>query len=243
MSLSSAVEWFRIEVVSSNILTMMSSPLSLAPILAAATLLLISIHVEYCSCFTVSPRRPLLLLPPTSSSISKPSSVIKTTPRSLILFATSNSNTNTNSNTNSINDVLREGSLVEFTTGTGASKTTTLGAIVGQDGKRNLKILTSSGRTSSVPPRSIKHIVPNGRSISKEIQIEQHEQAAIAALGNDVAVEWGQKVADVWEMMLEDAETVELTTLADLIVGDSDSVSCYVTRAVLADGAECFCFK
>ena len=237
MSLSSAVEWFRIEVVSSNILTMMSSPLSLAPILAAATLLLISIHVEYCSCFTVSPRRPLLLLPPTSSSISKPSSVIKTTPRSLILFATSNTNSN------SINDVLREGSLVEFTTGTGASKTSTLGAIVGQDGKRNLKILTSSGRTSSVPPRSIKHIVPNGRSISKEIQIEQHEQAAIAALGNDVAVEWGQKVADVWEMMLEDAETVELTTLADLIVGDSDSVSCYVTRAVLADGAECFCFK
>lgn len=70
------------------------------------------------------------------------------------------------------NDVLREGRLVEFTTGTGASKTTTLGAIVGPDGKRNLRILSSSGRTSSVPPRSIQCVMPNGYSILTEDEIE-----------------------------------------------------------------------
>eukprot|EP00978_Attheya_sp_CCMP212_P026130 scaffold85289_cov59-Attheya_sp.AAC.1 len=211
---------------------MASSPLSLALIiLAAATL---SIHVEYCSCFTASSAP---VVPPKPSSIT-----------TLVLFASSTTGTSGDgtSTSNNNNDVLREGRLVEFTSGTGASKTTTLGAIVGPDGKRNLKILTSSGRTPSVPPRSIKHIVPNGRSIYEEIQIEQHERAAVAALGDDAAVKWGQSVAEVWEMMLEDgdeAEPVELTTLADLIAGDSDSVSCYVTRAVLADGVERFCFK
>ena len=140
-------------------------------------------------------------------------------------------------------DVLTKGRLVEFSTGTGASKTTNLGAIVGLDGKKNLKILTSSGRTSSVPPRAIRHIVPNGWSISEQAQIEQHERAAAKGLESDIAV-GGQNVLEVWEMLLEDdAETVELTTLADLIVGDDSSFSCYATRAILADGVESFCFK
>lgn len=140
-------------------------------------------------------------------------------------------------------DVLTTGRLVEFSTGTGASKTFTLGAILGPDGKRNLKILTSSGRTSSVPPKNIQHVVPNGWSISTEAQIEEHERAAAAAMENDAAA-GGQNVAEVWEMLLEDdAGEVELTTLADLIVGDDSSIACYAARAVLTDGVESFCFK
>ena len=141
------------------------------------------------------------------------------------------------------NDVLREGRLVEFTTGAGASKTTTLGAIVGPDGKRNLRVLSSSGRTSSVPPRSIQ-TVPNGYSISTEEQIAEHERAAAVALEDD-AVASGEAVLEVWEMLLEDdpSATIELTTLADLIAGDDRSISCYATKRVLTDGVANYCFK
>jgi exoribonuclease-2 len=144
----------------------------------------------------------------------------------------------------STEEVLREGRLVEFTTGTGASKTTTLGAILGPDGKRNLKILSSSGRTSSVPPRSIQSVVPNGFSILTEEQIGEHERAAAEALEDD-ATGSGEAVLEVWEMLLEDdpSATIELTTLADLIVGDDSSQSCYATRKVLRDGIANFCFK
>lgn len=142
------------------------------------------------------------------------------------------------------NDVLREGRLVEFTTGTGASKTTTLGAIIGPDGKRNLRILSSSGRTSSVPPRSIQCVMPNGYSILTEDEIEEHERAAAEALKNDATAS-GEAVLEVWEMLLEDdpSATIELTTLADLIAGDDSSISCYATRKVLIDGVANFCFK
>ena len=142
------------------------------------------------------------------------------------------------------NDVLREGRLVEFTTGTGASKTTTLGAIVGPDGKRNLRVLSSSGRTSSVPPRSIQCVMPNGYSILTEDEIGEHERAAAEALENDATAS-GEAVLEVWEMLLEDdpSATIELTTLADLIAGDDSSISCFATRKVLADGVANFCFK
>ena len=48
-------------------------------------------------------------------------------------------------------------------------------------------------------------------------------------------------------MLLEDAEgetsTSDLETLAELLRGDSTSLSCYSTRAILLYGAECVCFK
>lgn len=45
-------------------------------------------------------------------------------------------------------------------------------------------------------------------------------------------------------MLLEDdAGSLELTTLADLIVGNDSSISCYAARAVLMGGVENFCFK
>mmetsp|Transcript_20693 Transcript_20693/g.44936 ORF Transcript_20693/g.44936 Transcript_20693/m.44936 type:complete len:806 (+) Transcript_20693:151-2568(+) len=146
-------------------------------------------------------------------------------------------------------DVLKEGRLVEFSSGTGANKQISLGAIIGKEGKKNLKILTSSGRTSSVPLRSVKHMVPNGRAMSTETQIEQHENAAATALESDVAAN-GQSVAEVWEMLLEDCNDdescqvgVDLITLSELILGDSTSTSCYATRAMLTEGVESYCFK
>jgi len=164
---------------------------------AVMTILAINAVSEHISCFIYPPK-----LPPQSCS--------KT-----LLFASTDTET------------LKEGRLVEFSSGAGANKQMTLGAIIGKDGKRNLKILTSSGRTSSIPPRSIKHIVPNARSISEESQIERHESAAAAALEDDMAT-GGQSIAEVWEMLLEDDdEAVNLATLSELIRGDSTSVSCY----------------
>lgn len=84
-----------------------------------------------------------------------------------------------------------------------------------------------------------------------QVQIEQHENAAANALGKDAAA-GGQSVAEVWEMLLEDCNdderasgeaTADLVTLSELILGDSSSISCYATRAVLTEGVENFCFK
>mmetsp|Transcript_16022 Transcript_16022/g.26076 ORF Transcript_16022/g.26076 Transcript_16022/m.26076 type:complete len:821 (+) Transcript_16022:217-2679(+) len=197
-------------------------------LLALILAIVTAASIEYCSCFT----------PPRNSV---PPSVRIRTP----LFASTEE------------DVQGEGRLVEFTSGSGAHKQVTLGAIIGKEGKKNLKILTSSGRTSSVPPRSIKHLVPNGRvsrqsqstSIESQVgQIAQHESAAAAALEEDSAA-GGQSVAEVWEMLLDDNDdnnepsTIDLTTLSELLLGDATSISCYATRAVLTEGVESFCFK
>jgi hypothetical protein len=141
------------------------------------------------------------------------------------------------------------GRLVEYGTQTASPSPALLGAVVGPDGKRNLKILTSSGRITSVPPRAIKHVVPNGRSITTALQIAEHERAAAAALAHDGET-GGAAVVEVWEMLLLDQQNqdnddsrVELTTLADLLVGDDTSLSCHAARTVLTHGAERFCFK
>merc|ERR1740130_1063129 len=95
-------------------------------------------------------------------------------------------------------------------------------------------------------------MVPNAREITTQVQIEQHETAATNALEQDAAA-GGQSVAEVWEMLLEDCNddescasddaTADLVTLSDLILGDSSSMACYATRAVLTEGVESFCFK
>jgi len=93
-------------------------------------------------------------------------------------------------------------------------------------------------------------MVPNAREIMTQAQIVQHENAAANALQKDAAA-GGQSVAEVWEMLLEDCNdeecaaeaTADLVTLSELILGDSSSISCYATRAVLTEGVESFCFK
>ena len=95
-------------------------------------------------------------------------------------------------------------------------------------------------------------MVPKAREIMTQVQIEQHETAAANALEKDAAA-GGQSVAEVWEMLLEDCNddescasddaTADLVTLSDLILGDSSSMACYATRAVLTEGVESFCFK
>ena len=138
-------------------------------------------------------------------------------------------------------DVLKNGRLVEFTSGSGANKQVGLGSIIGKEGKR-LKILTSSGGTQSVPPRDVKHVVPNGLAISTEAEIARHESAAATALAEDVA-EGGRDVAELWEMLSEEGGDADLVTLAELLSGDASSVSCHATRAVLTLGAANFYFK
>ncbi|OEU19375.1 RNB-domain-containing protein [Fragilariopsis cylindrus CCMP1102] len=95
------------------------------------------------------------------------------------------------------------------------------------------------------------HMVPKAREIMTQVQIEQHQTAAATALEKDAAA-GGQSVAEVWEMLLEDCNddescasdaTADLVTLSDLILGDSSSMACYATRAVLTEGVESFCFK
>eukprot|EP00979_Chaetoceros_neogracilis_P013789 scaffold4087_cov172-Chaetoceros_neogracile.AAC.3 len=158
---------------------------SLAPSLVFAAA---SIQIEHCSGFTS----------PHYHSISPPSIPISIPTTSRLCAAKSDNK----------EDALKDGRLVEFTSGTGANKQTTLGAIIGKEGKKNLKILHSSGRTSSVPLRSIKHVVPNAREIMTQVQIEQQETAAANALEKDAAV-GGQSVAEVWEMLLEDCNDDE----------------------------------
>lgn len=112
-----------------------------------------------------------------------------TSPHSIPLFIPRSKLCAAKSKTDNKEDTLQEGRLVEFTSGTGkgSNKQITLGAIIGRDGKKNLKILNSSGRTSSVPVRSIKHMVPNARNVLDQVQIQQHEMAAATALEKDVA--------------------------------------------------------
>jgi len=143
--------------------------------------------------------------------------------------------------------ILKEGRLVEFTSGSGSGGSSNkLGAIVGKEGKRNLKILTSTGRTVSVPPRSIKHVVPNGRVDTSDItQIEQHESAAASALSDDMAL-GGQNVMEMWELLLEEEDatnSIDLVTISELLLGDSSSISCYATKALLTEGVASYCFK
>ena len=179
-------------------------------------LMLLSITValiEHCSCFTSPPINRNYIVPPTTL-----------TPTRLLASG----------------DLT---GLVEFASGGGALK---LGAIIGKEGKKNLKILTLT-TTLSVPPRSIKHIVPNGRAVTNEGQILEHEKAAAAALRDDIGV-GGQRVSELWELMLMEVEddpsiTIDLTTLSELLLGDSTSISCYATRAVLLEGVENCCFK
>lgn len=145
--------------------------------------------------------------------------------------------------------ILKEGRLVEFTSGSSNSKKG-LGAIVGKEGKRNLKILTSTGRTVSVPPRSIKHVVPNGRIDASDVtQIEKHESAAAAVLLDDMEV-GGQNVMEMWELLLEEdneddasTNTIDLVTISELLLGDSTSISCYATKILLTEGVASYCFK
>lgn len=116
--------------------------------------------------------------------------------------------------------------------------------------------MTSSGRTTSIHPRTIQHILPRitsggggatGVTSTSEkdgvTAIQQHETAATNALVQDKQND-GTDVVELWEMLLEDSEdTIELETLAELLRGDSTSLSCYATRAILLYGVESVCFK
>lgn len=175
--------------------------------------------------------------------ITYPHFIIPLPPSRLICAAAKSDNSNKE-------DALKEGRLVEFTSGSGTNKQTTLGAILGKDGKKNIKIVNSSGRTSSVPIRNIKHMVPNARDLMDAVQIEEHEMAAVSALEQD-AVSGGKSVMEVWEMILDDCNdedcsveaSTDLITLSELILGDSSSTSCYATRIVLTEGIANYCFK
>jgi exoribonuclease-2 len=143
-------------------------------------------------------------------------------------------------------DDIQPGQLVEYR----YSGTLGLGAIVEPDGKRNWKILTSSGLSRSIPPKDIRHRVPKGRVSSSgattqaEADIAAHEDAATDALAHDKAV-GGADVVAVWEMLVEDGDSSEtdLETLAELIIGDASSRACYAARVVLMAGVESWCFK
>ena len=177
----------------------------------------------------------------TSFSADSKSSLNPSITRTTRLFGKSSSDENSS--------ILKEGRLVEFTSGSSNNKKG-LGAIVGKEGKRNLKILTSTGRTVSVPPRSIKHVVPNGRvDVSDVTQIEKHESAAAAALLDDTEV-GGQNVMEMWELLLEEdnddgasTNTIDLVTISELLLGDSTSISCYATKILLTEGVANYCFK
>jgi exoribonuclease-2 len=152
-----------------------------------------------------------------------------------------------------LSDDIQPGQIVEYRYSSSSSKGTKssgsafgLGAIVEPDGKRNWKILTSSGLSRSVPPKDIRHRVPKGRvgtNQQAEAEIAAHEDAATDALANDKAT-GGADVVTVWEMLLQDGELeTDLETLAELIVGDASSRACYAVRAVLTLGVESGCFK
>lgn len=140
---------------------------------------------------------------------------------------------------NALADDIQPGRIVEYSP-KGASSST-LGAIVEPDGKRNWKVLTPFGHTTSVPPRDIRYIVPGGRATT-QAELEAHQNAASSAL-EEADITNGADVASVWEMLLEDGENeADLETLADLIIGDASSLACYATRAVLTNGAESACY-
>jgi len=96
----------------------------------------------------------------------------------------------------------------------------------------------------------MQHILPGIRSVDNKINeqdgleaIQQHKLAATTALEDDRDTE-GAEVAEIWELLLDDDETlVDLETLSDLLRGDSTSMSCYATRATLIYGVENSCFK
>jgi exoribonuclease-2 len=148
-------------------------------------------------------------------------------------------------------DDIQPGQIVEYryssSKGTGSGSAFGLGAIIEPDGKRNWKILTSTGLSRSVPPKDIRHRVPKGRVSTTQSQAEAdiaaHEDAATDALAHDKVCH-GADVVSVWEMLVEDGESeTDLETLAELIVGDASSRACYAARAVLTVGVESWCFK
>jgi exoribonuclease-2 len=149
-------------------------------------------------------------------------------------------------------DDIQPGQIVEYryssSKGTASGSAFGLGAIVEPDGKRNWKILTSSGLSRSIPPKDIRHRVPKGRVSTTQSQAEadiaSHEDAATEALAHDKASQ-GEDVVSVWEMLVEDGgeSETDLETLAELIVGDASSRACYAARAVLTVGVESCCFK
>jgi exoribonuclease-2 len=148
-----------------------------------------------------------------------------------------------------IADDIKPGQIVEYSSssskGSGGGSGSALGAIIEPDGKRNWKVLTSAGVSRSIPPKDIRHIVPNYRATTttKE-EVKAHEEAAADALADDKAT-GGADVAAVWEMLVEDGgETAtDLETLAELIVGSASSKACYATRVVLMAGIQSGCFK
>jgi len=159
------------------------------------------------------------------------------------------------------NENIRPGRLIEYlppsAKGASASSSSTsnsgpipiLGTVLEPDGKKNWKILTASGKKTSVHPRTIQHILPGIRSVEKINEqegleaIQQHKLAATTALEEDQEAD-GAEVAEIWELLLDDDETlIDLATLSDLLCGDSSSISCYATRAALLYGVENSCFK
>ena len=159
-------------------------------------------------------------------------------------------------------DEIKPGRLVEYSPSSSkGGGPPALGAIVEPEGKRNWKVIQSSGRIVSVHPRDIKHVV-SGSSVSTPADVLSYQDAARDALEEDMEA-GGANVASVWEMLLEDLEEaaeaegegeeaaaaaaartiIDLSTLADLIVGDDSPRARYAARAVLEGGVESYCFK
>jgi exoribonuclease-2 len=143
-------------------------------------------------------------------------------------------------------DDIKPGQIVEYSSSSkgGGGSAALLGAIIEPDGKRNWKVLSSSGLSRSVPPKDILRTISRGsRATSNKEELKAHEEAAADALANDKAT-GGADVAAVWEMLVEDGEVEsDLETLAELIIGNASSRACYATRAVLTAGIQSGCFK
>ena len=125
---------------------------------------------------------------------------------------------------------LAAGMLVEFSSKDGSAS---LGAVTAADGKKNWKVMSASGATVSVPPRSIKHVFPGtvGKSGNELAAIARHEAAAEKASESFEVT----ALEEVWEMALEDdpGAAFSLAELSELLIGDAGSESYYATHRLL----------
>lgn len=116
---------------------------------------------------------------------------------------------------------LAPGLLVEFATKDGS---VALGAVTEADGKKNWKIMKESGATVSVPPSSIRHILPARVAPSSEAALKaitSHEAAARQHCEGTC----DSVLAEVWEMALEEDSPLSLTELSELLISDTNHIS------------------
>ena len=133
---------------------------------------------------------------------------------------------------------LAPGLLIEYT---GKDGSATLGAVTEADGKKNWKVVAASGNTLSIPPRSVRHVLPGRvtKPANEKADIERHEAAAVSAAERVGA----SQLEEVWEMVIDDeaGSTLTLVELSELLIGDASSESYYATlRLMEADIGKTF---